>query len=214
MGALTVTLPNLNAVTPAAPTEKKNVAWQFGATYVDAQGTTRRYDSGSYDPTGGVDARTTTTETVHAASRGMLVTFSNSSAIAVTLDSTVTNLFFCAVEVTGTGAATLTPSSGQINGVANLVVASGQSCFLFFDGTNWSALVGSVRLAAPTEIALSPSSPGNFTIAHGLGAAPRLVLIQMTSGGAIWFQSTRYDATNIYLVASDAGVTGFAEAWL
>lgn len=66
----------------------------------------------------------------------------------------------------------------------------------------------------PAEIALAPGAGGNFTVAHGLGVIPRYVLLQLTSGGAIWFQSpTRYDATNLYLVASDAGVTGFAEVW-
>jgi hypothetical protein len=64
--------------------------------------------------------------------------------------------------------------------------------------------------AAHTEIALAPGAGGNFSVAHGLGSTPGLVLIQMTSGGAIWFQTTRYDATNINLVASDAGLTGYA----
>jgi hypothetical protein len=61
-----------------------------------------------------------------------------------------------------------------------------------------------------TEVAIAPSSPGDFTVAHGLGAAPTTVLIAMTSGGQVWFQTTRFDATNLYLVASDAGLTGFA----
>jgi hypothetical protein len=69
-------------------------------------------------------------------------------------------------------------------------------------------------LPSPTEINLAPGADGNFQVAHGLSGTPRLALIQMTSGGAIWFQSTRYDATNIYLVASDASVTGKAEVWL
>jgi hypothetical protein len=35
----------------------------------------------------------------------------------------------------------------------------------------------------------------------------------MTSGGAIWYQMpTKFDATNLYLVASDGGITGIAEA--
>jgi hypothetical protein len=38
-------------------------------------------------------------------------------------------------------------------------------------------------------------------------------MISMTSPGGIWFQAARYDATNIYLVASDAGVTGYAEVF-
>jgi hypothetical protein len=69
-------------------------------------------------------------------------------------------------------------------------------------------------LPTPIEIALAPGAPGNFSVAHGLGATPKLVLVQMTSGGAIWFQpATRYDATNLYLVASDGGLTGYAEIW-
>jgi hypothetical protein len=63
------------------------------------------------------------------------------------------------------------------------------------------------------ELALVPVAPGNFTVAHGLGQSPALALLQMTSGGRIWFQDPPYDATNLYLVASDAGATGNAPLW-
>jgi len=63
----------------------------------------------------------------------------------------------------------------------------------------------------PVSVALAPSAPGNFTQAHGMSRAPIAVLISMTSGGAIWLQNpTGFDATNLYLAASDAGVTGNA----
>ena len=67
----------------------------------------------------------------------------------------------------------------------------------------------------PTAVAItSTSAPGNFTLAHGLGRTPTAVLIEMTAAGVIWFQSgTRYDATNLYLVASDAGLTGVAQCF-
>lgn len=91
--------------------------------------------------TGGVDPRTTTIETISTASRGKLITLSNGSAIAVTLDSTVDSKFFCLADVIGAGTATLTASSGTINGAANLAMPSGESCILAFDGTNWTALV-------------------------------------------------------------------------
>jgi hypothetical protein len=60
------------------------------------------------------------------------------------------------------------------------------------------------------QLALAPSAPGNFTVPHFLGRTPsRLPAIAITSGGAIWWQSgTQMDGTNLYLVASDAGVTG------
>jgi hypothetical protein len=62
-------------------------------------------------------------------------------------------------------------------------------------------------------IALEPSVPGNFTVAHGQTSTPALVLIQMTSGGLIWFQTPTHDETNIYLVAAD-GCTGNAIVFL
>jgi hypothetical protein len=62
-----------------------------------------------------------------------------------------------------------------------------------------------------TLVALAPSAPGSFTVAHGLNATPTAVLVSMTSGGQIWLQNpTGYDATNLHLVASDGGVTGNA----
>ena len=54
----------------------------------------------------------------------------------------------------------------------------------------------------------APLAPGDFSIAHGLAAAPSRIAVLMTSGGAIWAQATPADVTNVNLVASDAGVTG------
>lgn len=61
---------------------------------------------------------------------------------------------------------------------------------------------------------LAPTNDGNFQVSHTLGKTPTGVIIEMTSGGQIWFQSpTLFDSSNIYLVASDAGLTGFALAF-
>jgi hypothetical protein len=54
---------------------------------------------------------------------------------------------------------------------------------------------------------------GNITVPHLLGRAPAGALIQMTSSGAIWFQSAMYDGTNLYLVASDPTVTAKVQIW-
>src|ERR1017187_8518955 len=64
-----------------------------------------------------------------------------------------------------------------------------------------------------TIIALSPSAPGNFTVAHGITGGPSfLPPIVMTSLGVIVYQSPiAYDATNLYLEASAGGITGVAE---
>lgn len=74
------------------------------------------------------------------------------------------------------------------------------------------ALGGGV--AVIVRIPLTPSAPGNFTVAHGLGARLKVAFIDMTTGGDIWFQPARYDATDLLLIASDAGVTGYADCWL
>jgi hypothetical protein len=64
-----------------------------------------------------------------------------------------------------------------------------------------------------TQVSFITPNPGNFTLAHGLGQVPGSVVIMMTSGGIVWFQTPRYDATNLYLIASDEGLTGVALAY-
>jgi hypothetical protein len=114
-----------------------------------------------------------------------------------------------------------------------------QTSYFFYNSTNGfyyqasavgaqagDALVGIVTTSASTVVAVqqatpifgainvAPSAPGNGTVPHLLGRAPLCAVIQMTSGGAIWFQTpTSYDGTNIYFVASDAGITGRVIVW-
>jgi hypothetical protein len=64
-------------------------------------------------------------------------------------------------------------------------------------------------VASSVQIPFTTTAPGNFTVPHNLGVLPGSVVIEMTAGGAIWFQTNRYDANNLYLVASDAGLTGY-----
>jgi hypothetical protein len=116
---------------------------------------------------------------------------------------------------------------------------AGQTSYLFYNSvsgfyyqssavgaTAGDALIGSVTTSSSAVIAVqqattlfgavrvAASAPGNWTVAHMLGRAPVCAIIQMTSGGAIWFQSpTSYDDVNLYLVASDAGVTGKVIVW-
>jgi len=63
------------------------------------------------------------------------------------------------------------------------------------------------------QVTVSPGAPGNFTQGHVLGRTPLGAVIQMTSPGAIWFQTTMFDSTSLYLVASEAGVTGKVQVW-
>jgi hypothetical protein len=79
-------------------------------------------------------------------------------------------------------------------------------------GTAVTAVVDATKVFGQVDIA--SSSFGNFTVQHYLGRTPKGVALQMTSDGAIWFQSpTMYDATNLYLVASAEAITGKAVVW-
>jgi hypothetical protein len=64
------------------------------------------------------------------------------------------------------------------------------------------------------QLTVAPGAVGNFTVPHLLGRSPVGALIQMTSSGGVWFQSsTMYDGTNLYLVASDPTVTAKVVLW-
>lgn len=224
MSAPAATLSNFDNTTPAAQTGMQLGLWQGGTPFTESVTyngipitVLARNISVEMRNMGAVDPRTTTTEEISLASQGKLVTLDNASAVAVTLDSSVPATFLCFALNIGAGTVTMTPTGSppaEINGAANLTLTAGSGCLLYFDGTNWWGILFDSGSAARKEIALAPSAPGNFTVAHGLGATPSYALIQMTSGGAIWFQSaTRYDGTNLYLVASDAGITGYAEVF-
>lgn len=80
------------------------------------------------------------------------------------------------------------------------------------DATHITAVTNATKIYG--QVPAAPSSPGNFTLPHWLGRVPAGALIRMTSSGAVWFQSpTDMDGTNLYLVASDTGVTAKVQIW-
>ena len=196
--------PNFNDATPAAPSGYRNTKWQ-------ADSANPANISTYAEMIGGVDGRTTTTETVSLASQGKLVTFSNGSAIAVTLTSGGTpNTFACAVMDVGAGTATLTPSSGQINNGANLPLATNQSGWLFFDGTNWWLTTASLGTTINFADAETPSGTINgtnasFTLAHTPNPAASLILVSdgtTLAGGGVGFTLT---TNSLSLVSAPVG---------
>ncbi|MGE5110630.1 MAG: hypothetical protein ACM3JB_07240 [Acidobacteriaceae bacterium] len=89
-------------------------------------------------PIGGVDARSTTTETINQTSMGMSVSLADASPaapIAVSLDSSVQDYFTCWILNESTQTATFTASSGDVNdgsGAApSVALGAGESCALF-----------------------------------------------------------------------------------
>ena len=92
-------------------------------------------------------------------------------------------------------------------------------------GTAGDALIGKVTTsgAAVTAVTsatklwgfvgLATSGPGNLTVPHYLGRAPIGAAVVMKSGGAIWFQSTKWDGQNLYLVSSSDGLSAEVQIW-
>lgn len=73
-------------------------------------------------------------------------------------------------------------------------------------GVAWNLPKATLNVTSP--------APGAFSVPHGLGVIPSLVEILPTSGVTLWGQDPIYDDTNVYLVASDAGVVGKPDAIL
>lgn len=64
------------------------------------------------------------------------------------------------------------------------------------------------------EIAIPLTTRGDFQLAHGLGTIPLNAQIQLTTNGLIRFQTTRYDATYLYLNASADNLQGYVGLWI
>lgn len=92
---------------------------------------------------GSINAQTGTTYTVVATDFGKLLTFTNGSAITVTLPvatsfSGKTGQCF-AVTTEGAGTATITPTTSTINGQSTKAYATGAGGTICSDGTNYHA---------------------------------------------------------------------------
>jgi hypothetical protein len=121
---------NLNDLVPAVPTGECNVKWQ--ADTLDPTNISAHVRN-----VGGVDARTTTTESLGIASQGKLVTFNNAGAVAVTLDSTaggggggVTSYDMLAWITTGYPTRTTNHYTGSGVYAAHWMDADGQKVYL------------------------------------------------------------------------------------
>lgn len=91
-----------------------------------------------------LNAQVGTTYTVLATDRAKLVTFSNGSAIAVTLPQATTagftGNFYCFVKNLGAGTVTITPTTSTIDTGTALVLRTGQWGIIFSDNTNYQCL--------------------------------------------------------------------------
>lgn len=87
-----------------------------------------------------VNAQTGTTYTILTGDRAKLITFSNTSAIAVTLPQAGVSFphgWFCEVQNRNTGALTITPATSTIDGLAAVTIGKDEGMWIFSDGTNY-----------------------------------------------------------------------------
>lgn len=143
-----------------------------------------------------VDARTTTSEALADSDRCKLVTFSNGSAIAVSIAQAGSGGNFAAgwkgtVLDLGAGTATITPATSTINGASTLVITTGQGCDIYSDGSNYKANCG---VGSGGGLTLAGSS-GDFQKNNGSGNLGAYTPTQATA------------ALNVFVGDSGAGGT-------
>lgn len=115
-----------------------------------------------------------TSDTLLDADRGGIVTYSNASAVAVTVPqagaaSAFLNKWHCIVRVTGTGRVTFTPTTSTINGATTLVLGKNQAAIIFSDGTNYIAVVIGTAAEEPIGFVASEQSVNGTTLADITG---------------------------------------------
>lgn len=164
----------------------------------------------SASPTGGVRAVTGTTDTILAADRGKLVTYSNAGAIAVTVPQATgsfTTPYIVDIENLGVGAVTLTPTTSTVDGAATLVLQQHQGVKLSSDGTNWFTQRGGAGLTIGFSANKNGSDQGSITAN---------VETKITFGTEEWDTGGYYDAAQsrftppagLYLFTARAAFTG------
>lgn len=164
----------------------------------------------------GVNAQVGTTYTVLASDYGQLVTFKNSSSVAVTLSSAGAagfNPFNWYASNLGTGAVTITPASGTINGASSLTLGFGQSVFIVSDGVNWqvttSTFVNSYVYNATAYGAVCNGVADDTTaLANTITAANATGgIVQLPGKGAICMTSASL-APNSGVIIQGSGLAG------
>lgn len=103
-----------------------------------------------------VNAQTGTTYTVLTTDFRKLVTFSNGSAVAVTLPQASAtfpaNWYFFA-QNRGAGTVTVTPTTSTVDGAATLALATNEGALIVSDGTNYFTMRGKVASVGTGSLA-------------------------------------------------------------
>jgi hypothetical protein len=124
----------------------------------------------------GLNAQTGTSYAMQTTDAGKLVTFSNASAVAVTLSQATTTGFTAGysfdVENLGAGLVTITPATSTINGLSSFTVPTNMGCTISSDGTNYqvsacTAALSSVLSLNVCQFATNPAKCGTTIKEYG-----------------------------------------------
>lgn len=185
-----------------------------GTTNVVTMGACFTYSSSTLSGTYTINAQTGTSYTVVAGDACKLVTFSNGSAIAVTLPQATGSFaagFAFDVQNKGVGSVTITPTTSTINGGATLVIATNQGCSIVSDGTNYQvASCTALGSGAGTVTSAGTSFTGGLISVAGspvTTSGTAALTVAGTSGGIPYFSSASTWASSAAL-ASNALVVG------
>lgn len=134
-------------------------------------------------PSQPINAQTGTTYTIVAADRGKLITFSNASAVAVTLPQAGTAGFeagfWCKVVNLGAGTVTITPTTSTYNGDASVAVATDEGLEFASDGSNYFGTIpasSGVFTEKFNSTAQTITSSGTLSLPHGFtGGEPEFL---------------------------------------
>jgi hypothetical protein len=80
-----------------------------------------------------------TAYTVQQSDYGALLVVNNAGGVAVTLNTGMPKPFYAHISNTGSGAATLTPTSGTVNGAGSYTLAAGASAHVYYSSLSDAA---------------------------------------------------------------------------
>ncbi|MDR5728316.1 MAG: hypothetical protein RB191_12885 [Terriglobia bacterium] len=151
--------------------------------------------SGVLSTSQAINAQTGTTYAMLSTDAGKLVTFSNASAVAVTLSVATTAGFTAGysfdVENLGAGTVTITPTTSTINGASTLAITQGYGCTVTSDGTNYQVsactAVGSLPVSRIAGIG-AHTFLGNVTGSTASPTAVGIPYAMMT----YWLATTKF----------------------
>lgn len=180
-----------------------------GTTNVVTMGACFTYSSSTLSGTYTINAQTGTSYTILSSDACKLVTFSNGSAIAVTLPQATGSFaagFAFDVQNKGAGSVTITPTTSTINGSATLVIATNQGCSIVSDGTNYQvASCTALGSGAGTVTSVAQSFTGGLISVGGspVTTSGTLALtVAGTSGGIPYFSGASTWASSGALTAN------------